>query len=60
MQLIRGPIHNTSVSVLVDKKVKGVHLIPQNKEINFEQKEGYVNFNIDRFECHQMIFIDTI
>ena len=40
MQLIRGPIHNTSVSVLVDKKVKGVHLIPQNKENDFEQKEG--------------------
>jgi len=51
------PIHNTSVSVLIDNKVKSVCLLPQNKELEFEQKNGYVSFNVDEFKCHQMIKI---
>ena len=54
------PVCDTRVSVLTDKKVEGVYLVPQNKAIDFEQKNGYVNFNVDRFECHQMVFIKVV
>ena len=58
-EIIEDLIHlyNIDVSVKFDKKPKRVYLAPQNKDIDFEYKDGYVNFTVD-FECHQMIVIE--
>ncbi len=58
-EIIEDLIHlyNIEVSVKFDKKPKRVYLAPQNKDINFEFKDGYVNFKVD-FSCHQMIVIE--
>ena len=52
------PIYNTALSVKTPQKPKRVYLVPQNIDVGFEYVNGRVKFNIEKFECHQMIAID--
>jgi len=58
-EIIEDLIHlyNIETSVKFDKMPKRVYLAPQNKDIDFEYKDGYVNFRVD-FSCHQMIVVE--
>ncbi len=48
------PIYNTTVSVKSDKAPKSVTLVPQNEPINFEYKNGRVDFTVPKIDCWQM------
>lgn len=50
-------IYNTRTSVKAENAVR-VYKVPQNVDIDFTAENGYVSFEIDKFECHQMIAID--
>lgn len=50
-------IYNTHTSVKAEN-VKRVYKVPQNIDIEFKMKDGYVSFEIDKFECHQMIVVE--
>ena len=52
------PIIETSVSIKTQKPVKKVMLIPENKEIAFENKDGRVSFVIDKFTCHRVVALE--
>lgn len=52
------PILNIEVKVKAGFKPKRVYLAPQNKEIDFVFKDGYTEFTVDYFECHQMIVVE--
>ncbi len=52
------PLYNTEVSLNVSETVKRVTLIPQNKELEFKQKDGVLSFNIDKIELHQLTLIE--
>lgn len=48
------PIYNTTVSVKSDKAPKSVTLVPENTQIDFEYKDGRVNFTVPKIDCWQM------
>jgi len=52
------PIHDTRVKVKTFDKPKRVYLAPQNSDIEFSFKDGYTEFTVDCFECHQMIIME--
>ena len=41
------PLYNIEVSVAFDKEPKRVYLAPQEKDIDFEVKDGYVHFKVN-------------
>ena len=49
------PLHDIEVTVKVPRKVKSVRLVPENKPLNFEMKNGGVSFTVPRLLCHQMV-----
>ena len=52
------PIYNTTFEISLDKKVKSVKIVPQNKKIKFKYKDGKLTFTIDKFECKQVVSIE--
>ncbi len=52
------PVYNTKFEIKTDKKIKSVTLVPQNKKLDFEQKNGKVCFTIDEFTCSQIAVLD--
>ena len=50
-------IYNICTSVKAENVVR-VYKVPQNTDIEFECNDGYVSFEIDKFECHQMIAVE--
>lgn len=52
------PVYNTKVRIKFAKEAKRVYLAPQNRDISFEQNGEFVEFNVDEFECHQMVVIE--
>ena len=48
------PIYDTTVSVKSDKAPKSVNLVPQNTPIDFEYKDGRINFTVPKIYCWQM------
>ena len=52
------PLYNTEISLKVGEEIKRVVLVPQNKEIKFEQKDGKVIFNVEKMELHQLIVLE--
>lgn len=49
-------VNNTTFEIKTGA-VKSVTLVPQNKEIPFEYKNGILSFTIDQFECSQIAVI---
>lgn len=52
------PVLNTKVKVKNGFEPQKVYLAPQNKEIDFVFKDGYTEFTVDCFECHQMVVME--
>ena len=48
------PIYDTTVSVKSDKAPKSVKLVPENAPIDFEYKDGRINFTVPKIDCWQM------
>ncbi len=52
------PLYNTEISLKVPDEIKKVVLVPQNKDIKFEQKNGKVFFNVEKMELHQLVVLE--
>ena len=52
------PIAGTSFDIRVPEKVKSVVLVPQNKALPFEYKNGICRFTVDEFTCSQVVSIE--
>ena len=52
------PVYDTDVKVKSDIEPKRVYLAPQNEDIEFSFKDGFVEFTVNKFECHQMVVIE--
>ena len=52
------PVYNVDVEVRCEKKAERVYLVPQNRDIKFEQNENVISFTVDRMENHQMVVIE--
>ena len=52
------PVYNQTFEIKIDRPVKSVVLVPENKEIPFEYKNGVLSFVIDRIECKQIAVIN--
>lgn len=52
------PVYNTEVEAKTDKKPSRVYLAPQKEDIDFTYDNGYVKFNVNKTENHQMIVIE--
>ena len=48
------PIYNIDVSVKSDKAPKSVTLVPENQTVDFEYKDGRINFTVPKIDCWQM------
>ncbi len=51
------PIYQTPVTVSVDEPVRRVTLVPEGKELPFEQNGSSVSFTIPCISCHQAVEI---
>ncbi len=51
------PVYGTHVALRCDSAPKRVYLAPQNVDIPFDWRNGYAHFDVDKFECHQMIAV---
>ena len=51
------PVYGTHVALRCDSAPKRVYLAPQNVDIAFDWRNGYAHFDVDKFECHQMIAV---
>ncbi len=52
------PVFDIKASVKTDKQIKRAYLAPQETEIPFTVEDGYVNFTVDKIECHQMVVLE--
>lgn len=48
------PVYHTEFSIKTDRPIQAVRLVPEGKEIAFEQKDGRVVFQIEKVEGHAM------
>ena len=51
------PLYNTEIAVNISEKVKSVMLVPENREIAFEQNGEKLRFTVDKMQLHQLIVI---
>ncbi len=51
-------ICGTTFELKTEKKIKRVRLVPENKELPFEEKDGTVTFTLDAFSCKQVVVLD--
>ncbi|OMF30758.1 beta-galactosidase [Paenibacillus sp. FSL H8-0548] len=49
------PLHDTRISVKVDRDVTGVLLVPDNKPLDYETKDGRIEFLVPKITGHQMV-----
>lgn len=52
------PVYGTHVELRIPYKAKRVYLAPQLESIEFTQEDGILNYDVERFECHQMVVVD--
>ncbi len=52
------PLHNTEVTVKMEKKPERVYLAPEGEEIPFSWDGSHVKFTVPKFTLHQMIAIE--
>lgn len=48
------PLYDIDVSVKSDYKPKSVTLVPENQTVDFEYKNGYIQFTVPEINCWQM------
>ena len=48
------PVYNTTVSVKSDKAPKSVKLMPEDKSLDYEYKNGRVEFPVPKIDCWQI------
>ena len=48
------PIYNVKVSVKTQGKVKSIRLVPENTYLEFEEKDGRVEFTVPKTDCWQI------
>lgn len=53
------PCCDVKVSLRIDRPVQRATLEPQGTELPFRAAAGRVEFELDRFTCHQMIALET-
>jgi hypothetical protein len=51
------PLHDIQLELQVKRKVMSVTLAPQGDAVSFVQEGSRVQFEIDRFICHQMVVL---
>ncbi|MCH2176166.1 MAG: beta-galactosidase [Lentisphaeria bacterium] len=51
------PLYHTGVALKLEKAVRAVKLQPQNEAIDFKHEGGVLSFEIEEFECSQVIEI---
>ncbi len=51
------PCCDVKLTLRLDKPVRRVTLEPQGKEIPFRSADGHLEFEVDRFSCHQMLVL---
>lgn len=49
------PLYNVKVSIKSERKVVGVNLVPGQKPLEYEEKEGRIEFVVPEIRGHQMI-----
>ncbi|NQU45230.1 beta-galactosidase trimerization domain-containing protein [bacterium] len=49
------PLFDTALSLKTPKKPKSIRLVPQNREIPFEEKDGRILFTVPKIEGHAMV-----
>jgi hypothetical protein len=53
------PLYHIDTQVFAgERTVSGVKLLPEETELEFRQEAGYVSFQVDKLEGHQMIGIE--
>ena len=52
------PVYDTEFTVKTKKAVKSVVLVPENREIPFEQNGEKLSFKLDKLVCHQIVVIN--
>lgn len=52
------PLYNVRSKVRINKKVKKVQLVPQCVDIQYVEKDGTVEYDIEKINGHQMISIE--
>ncbi|MBQ8230595.1 MAG: beta-galactosidase trimerization domain-containing protein [Lachnospiraceae bacterium] len=52
------PIYDTKVAVKCSEPVSRVYLAPQNEDVAYKVKDGYVTFTVDKLENHQMVVVE--
>lgn len=50
------PIYGTELEIKTSE-VKGVKLVPQNRDIPYEYRDGVLRFKVDEFSCSQIAII---
>lgn len=51
------PLVDTELSLKVEKTVRRITSEPSGEEITFQQSDGVVQLNVDRFVCHEMLVL---
>lgn len=51
-------IRGIDVLLKIEEPVKNVAIFPENRKIDFEQKNGKLKFQVETFKCHCIIVID--
>lgn len=57
-QLPNLPVYNISICLHPERPVRSVRLVPEEKEIPFEQKDGAVRFLCESLDIFQMFLIE--
>ncbi|MBU3219467.1 hypothetical protein [Clostridium algidicarnis] len=53
------PLYNLEFKLYVgEKQVKAVKIVPELKSIDFTSTDGYIIFNVDKIEGHNMVSIE--
>ncbi len=52
------PLHQVKVSVKTDHPIKRIVLVPQQQELDFEEKDGRIFYVVPKVACHQMVSLE--
>lgn len=52
------PLHQVKVSVKTDHQIKRVVLVPQQQELDFEERDGRISYVVPKVACHQMVSLE--
>ncbi len=52
------PLYNTEVTLSLDKNIKRVVMVPDDKEIQWARNDTSISLKVDKFTCHAMIALE--